>query len=331
LVRSNKKLPWAEKTLRIALGFVPVASIVSSPFFQVALVIRTVSEAGGVPGFTVTVVVRVTPNQLAVIVTGVGLLVGEVARLNVLVAALALTTTSCGTRAIAGLLLDSCTTAPCVIAAEKRTVPVAFWPPTIDVGTKETEDSDGPPGVAALTDKMWVRELLSGVAPMIWTNVGGAAALEVMVKLPVVCPAGMVIDTGTCAALGSPENRRTTVGAVSGNPRSTVPIVDSPARTASGLIDRDPMLPAAEAATPAHLSEQAEPFRTSHPHHSFLLRRAEPIHVHIVIRRCGRFGSAPSYVREPARTRTTSWAEPRSFANEPGMCPPPGRRPVNPA
>ena len=61
-----------------------------------------------------------------------------------LVEVLALTTVSCGTRAIAGLLLDSCTTAPCVIGPVKRTVPVAFWPPTMEVGTKETDESERP-------------------------------------------------------------------------------------------------------------------------------------------------------------------------------------------
>jgi hypothetical protein len=56
-------------TLRIAFGFVLVASIVSRPDFQRAFVILTTSAAGGVPGATVTVAVRVTPNQRAVMVT----------------------------------------------------------------------------------------------------------------------------------------------------------------------------------------------------------------------------------------------------------------------
>ena len=47
LVRSNKGLPEDEKTVRIAFGLVLVASIVSSPFFQVAFVILTTSGAGG--------------------------------------------------------------------------------------------------------------------------------------------------------------------------------------------------------------------------------------------------------------------------------------------
>ena len=74
--------------------------------------ILTTSAAGGVPGFTVTVVVLVTPNQRAVIVIGVEEETTDVARLNVLVDRLALTTVSCGTRATAVLLLTSCTTAP---------------------------------------------------------------------------------------------------------------------------------------------------------------------------------------------------------------------------
>ncbi len=47
---------------------------------------------------------------------------------------------------------------------------------------------------------------------MIWTMVGGAEAFDVIVKSPVVCPAGIVMDTGTCATDGSLENKRTTVG-----------------------------------------------------------------------------------------------------------------------
>ena len=162
-----------------------------------------------------------------------------------LVDVLALTTVSCGTRAIAGLLLESCTTAPCFIAPENRTVPVAFCPATIEVGTKETDESDGPAGVAGFTERLCVREMLSGVAPMICTMVGGAAALEVIVKVPVVWPAGMVIDVGTCATDGSPEKRRTTVGC--GVREAQVHRAGRRLPTAHGVrVDRQrPMLPAA--------------------------------------------------------------------------------------
>ena len=57
------ELPALENTDRIAFGFVLVASIVSRPAFQVAFVIRTASAAGGAPGVTVIVVVRVIANQ----------------------------------------------------------------------------------------------------------------------------------------------------------------------------------------------------------------------------------------------------------------------------
>src|SRR4051794_5646395 len=110
------KVPAEENTLRIAFGFVLVASIVSSPDFHVALVMRTVSGAGGAPGVTVIVAVRLTSNQVAVIVTVVGADTDDVARLKVLVDALALTTVSCGTRATVGWLLASRTTAPWVTA-----------------------------------------------------------------------------------------------------------------------------------------------------------------------------------------------------------------------
>ena len=67
------KLPAAEKTLRIAFGFVLVASMVSRPFFHVAFVIlHDVRGRRRARCSTVIVAVRVTPNQLAVIVTGVG-------------------------------------------------------------------------------------------------------------------------------------------------------------------------------------------------------------------------------------------------------------------
>ena len=53
-----------------------VASIVSRPSFQGAFLIATRSAAAGAPGVTVTVVVRVMPNHVAVIVTVVVALTG---------------------------------------------------------------------------------------------------------------------------------------------------------------------------------------------------------------------------------------------------------------
>ena len=69
------------------------------------------------------------------------------------------------------------------------TVPVAALPPVSRVGVTETEASDGPAGVAALTERLAVRGTLS-IAAMIWTISGGAAALVAIVNVTLVAPAG---------------------------------------------------------------------------------------------------------------------------------------------
>src|SRR5215210_1122740 len=104
--------PEAEWTLRIAFGFVLVASIVSRPFFQVAVVIATRSGGAGAPGVTVMVVVRVIPNQRAVIVTVVEAPTADVVTGKKPFDWPPLTTSSEGTWTTAGLLLESCTTRP---------------------------------------------------------------------------------------------------------------------------------------------------------------------------------------------------------------------------
>src|SRR3954452_547820 len=93
----------------------------------------------------------------------------------------------------------------------------------------------------------------------------------------------MVIDTGTCAAAGSLEKSRTTVGSGSANGTSTVPVVDSPFRTESGLIESAPMVPAAiaDAGTreraPASTHIRSPRPRAAHPRDVVLpcLRAAE--------------------------------------------------------
>src|SRR5215211_2889228 len=115
------KAPEREWTDRIALGFVLVASIVSRPAFQVAVRIATRSGGAGAPGVTVIVVVRVTPNQVAVIVTVVLAPTDEVVTGKAPLDWPPLTTVSDGTCTTAGLLLLSWTTRPSVVAL-KRTV-----------------------------------------------------------------------------------------------------------------------------------------------------------------------------------------------------------------
>src|SRR5438067_8564199 len=150
------KPPDCVYTDRIAVGLVLVASIVSSPSLHLAFVILTTSAAAGAPGLTVTVAVRVTPNHAAVMVAVVVVVTAEVVTANAPVEAPPLTTTSVGTWTTAVLLLDRRTSAPSVIPVNV-TVPVALLPPVSVDGLTETADSDGPVGVAALTDRFAVR------------------------------------------------------------------------------------------------------------------------------------------------------------------------------
>src|ERR1700712_796923 len=88
LVRSNMKLPVVVNTDRMAFGFVLVASMVNvppgpGPGFHCAFLMTTLSFAGGVPGATVTVVVAVFPNQVAVRLTVVRWLTNLVITWNV--------------------------------------------------------------------------------------------------------------------------------------------------------------------------------------------------------------------------------------------------------
>ena len=221
-----------------------VASILSSPCFHLAFVIATRSAGVGAPGVTVIVAVRVTPNHDAVMVTVVVTLTNEVDTANVPLEAPPLTTTSVGTCTTAALLLDSWTDAP-LVAPVKVTVPVAALPPVRLDGVTDTPDSDGPGGVAVLTDTFAVRGTFC-TAAVIWTIVGGAAALVVIVKVTVPWPAGATIDAGTVATDGSLLKSRTVVGAASGI-SVTVPSADAPLRIIDGETESAEMIPWAEA------------------------------------------------------------------------------------
>ena len=68
-------------------------------------------------------------------------------------------------------------------------------------GAKATDVSDGPLGVAALTERLAVRGVLPTHA-VIDAIVGGAEALVAMVKVVLVAPAGTTTLAGTVAAGG---------------------------------------------------------------------------------------------------------------------------------
>ena len=221
-----------------------VASIVSRPDLHRAFLISTRSGGAGAPGLTVTVVVRVTANHAAVRVTVVVTLTAEVVTGNAPLDAPPFTTVSDGTWTTVGLLLDSATTAPSV-ASVKVTVPVAGLPPVRLEGITDTDDSDGPPGVAALTERFAERETF-WIQAVIWTMVGRAAELVVIVNVTVPWLGGATTEDGTAATEGSLLNSRTVVEVLSGI-RVTVPCADAPSRTEDGEIDSDEMMPSAEA------------------------------------------------------------------------------------
>jgi hypothetical protein len=243
------KPPDCEKTDRIAVGFVLVASIVSRPAFHLAFVILTRSAGAGAPWVSVSVAVRVTPNQVAVMVAVVVVVTAEVVTANAPLAVPPLTTAFAGTCTRAGLLLESSTIDPSV-APVKATVPVAELPPVSVDGRTDTVDSVGPGGGAALTDRFAVRGTF-WIAAVIWTMLGAAAALVEIVKVTASWPGAATTEAGTVATDGSLLNNSTVVALESGI-SVTVPCEDAPPRTESGNSDNDEMMPAAEAtlATP---------------------------------------------------------------------------------
>src|SRR4051794_28265944 len=213
--------------------------MISSPDFQRAFVIVTRSAAGGVPGVTVIVVVRVTPTHAALMVTVVFDVTGVVLTGKAAVAAPPFTTVSLGTCTTAGLLVDSRTFAPFVTPV-KVTVPVAAPPPTTVVGVTDTDVSEGPAGVAWFTTRVAVRGTFAIAAVMV-TKVSGAAALVVIVNVAELDPAGTTTVAGTAATEGAPLNSSTVVGTTSAKPVVTVPVELAPSRTWSGLTDNDEM------------------------------------------------------------------------------------------
>src|SRR4051794_22052028 len=204
----------------------------------------TLSAAAGAPGTTVTDVVRGTPNQDAVMVATLVVVTDGVVTGKAALAAPPFTTISGGTTTPA-VLLASCTFAPSVTPVNV-TVPVVGLPPVTVLGFVETALSEGPAGVAALTERTAVRGTLLMAAVMV-TKSGAADAFVVIVKEAWSAPAGMVTVDGTAAALGLALKSSATVGSGSGKASSTEPTEDAPPRTASGETDRELMMPVAEA------------------------------------------------------------------------------------
>ena len=134
-----------------------------------------------------------------------------------------------------------------MVAPVKVTVPVAELPPVRLDGVTDTDDSDGPAGVAGLTERFAERGVF-WMAAVIWTIVGGAAALVVIVNVTVPWLAGATTEAGTEATVGSLLKRLTVVGVASVGIRLTVPCAEAPPLTVEGETESDEMMPWAEAA-----------------------------------------------------------------------------------
>src|SRR5262245_58244451 len=152
LVRLYAKLP-PTNTERIAFGFELVASILTNRLLLTALVIRTTSAGAGAPGVMVTVVVRMMPNQLAVMVAVLVAVTGLVVTANAPRERPPGTSAVSGTCSTDGSLLDSCTTAPSGVPLN-CTVPVAGLPPVMTAGVTEIDDNEAPAGGAELTEML---------------------------------------------------------------------------------------------------------------------------------------------------------------------------------
>src|SRR4051794_30514637 len=192
------------------------------------------------------VVVLVTLNHFAVIVTDVLDVTALVATLKVELAVLALITTSAGTVATDVLLLESWTDAPCGIGPVNLTVPVPDVPPVIVDGVTDTDVSELPPGWAGLTDRLAWRGTF-WIAAVSCTIVGGAEALVVILNVADIAPAGTTTVCGTDATFGSALNSLAVVGFGSGKASPTVPVEDAPPETMDGSTESDEMIPSARA------------------------------------------------------------------------------------
>jgi hypothetical protein len=124
-------------------------------------------DGGGVEdaGVTVSVVVRLTPPYVAVMVTLVFVVTAEVVTAKVTLEALAATVTLAGTPATDGFALDKLTRAPPLGAPlVKVTVPCTLFPPTIEVGLTLTAERLAGVGVGAAACAVNRRELENGPA-----------------------------------------------------------------------------------------------------------------------------------------------------------------------
>ena len=187
---------------------------------------------------TASVVVRVVPPPVPVIVTVVVLVTEVVVIANCAVVAPAATVTLPGTEAAVFDLERVTTSPPLPAALESVTVPVAPLPPTTLVGLTAMEDRVGVADAAGFTVSAVVRD-----APLydavIVTAVEVVTLLVVTVKVLLVAPAGTVTLAGTDAALELSESETTAPPLGAAALSVTVPVEELPPVTLVGLTVTD--------------------------------------------------------------------------------------------
>ena len=152
-------------------------------------------------GFTVIVVVRVTPNHVAVMVAVVVAVTADVVTANVPVDEPPLTTVSDGTWTTAGLLLESWTDGAVRRAGEGDRARGRAAAGQDRRGRRDGRERRALGGVAALTERFAVRGTF-WIAAMSWTIVAGAAAFVATVNVTVPTPAGATTVAGTSPPTG---------------------------------------------------------------------------------------------------------------------------------
>jgi hypothetical protein len=164
-------------------------------------------ETSAVAGTTVSVADRVTPPDVAEIVTTVADVTVFVVTTNPTVVAPAGTVTLANTLVTAVLLLDRVTTAPPAGAgALSVTVPVADEPAGTLVGWRLSDVN-----VAAGVTTSWANRVVPPSVAKIVTVVDVVTGLVAAVNVAVVPPAGTVTPSGTVATAVLPLDSVTTV------------------------------------------------------------------------------------------------------------------------
>ena len=193
--------------------------------------IDTVSPVAA--GFTVSVAVRLTPPNDAVIVTEVDAVTAVVVIVKFAEVAPAATITLAGTLATALLLLERVTAAPPAgAAAVSVTVPCEELPPTTLVRLRVSDDRVALLGVVTVSNAVFVAP---PNAPVMFAEVDAVTAVVVTAKLALVAPADTVTLAGTPASAALLESKTPAPPEGAAAVKVTVPVEGFPPTTLVGL------------------------------------------------------------------------------------------------